>query len=105
MVTFDALYNKHNKSLNKFLATILNNPQDIEDISQETWMTILKQFNKYDQSKEFIPWLFEIAKNKAIDFLDSYQEQYEIPISNLGEEEYSEMNNILYSIYEEKYAD
>ncbi len=104
-MTYETLYNKYNKPLSKFLATILKNPQDAEDISQETWMAVFQRFNEYDQSEEFSPWLFEIGKNKAINFLKSYQEQYEIPISNLGEEEYSEMNNILYSIYEETYAD
>ena len=103
-MTYEVFYTKHNKSLNKFLATILKNPQDIEDISQETWTAVFQQFDKYDQSKEFYPWLIEIAKNLALDLRKSYQEQYEIPISNLGEEEYSDMNNILYSIYEETYA-
>ena len=105
MITFDTLHEKYSNPLNDFLATILKNPQDVEDISQETWMAVFQQSNQFDSINNFQAWIFEIGKHQANKLLDSYQEQFETPISDLGEEEYSEMNNILYSIYEEKYAD
>jgi len=103
-MTYEQLYNEHSESLLNFLSTMLKNKQDIEDISQDTWMSIYQQFDNYDQSRDFYPWMIEISKNLVYDMQKSFSKEYEIPISNLGEEEYSDINNILYSIYEDSDA-
>ena len=36
---------------------------DAEDLYQETWLKVLKNFSKYDSNQEFEPWLTRICVN------------------------------------------
>jgi RNA polymerase sigma factor (sigma-70 family) len=40
-----------------------------EDITQEVFIKIWKNLKKFDLSKNFSPWLFQIARNTSIDYL------------------------------------
>lgn len=46
----------------------VGNSADAEDVTQEAFVKIWKNIRKFDQKKKFKPWIFEIAKNTAIDF-------------------------------------
>ena len=39
------------------------NSYEAEDLYQETWLKVVKNFEKYDPSKEFEPWLTTICVN------------------------------------------
>lgn len=45
----------------------VGNAADAEDVTQETFVKIWKNIRKFDRKKKFKPWIFEIAKNTAID--------------------------------------
>jgi RNA polymerase sigma-70 factor (ECF subfamily) len=60
------------KYLNSIYGFIFKNVGDInsaEDITQEVFIRIWKNLKKFDQKKEFKPWIFQIAKNASIDYL------------------------------------
>jgi len=44
-----------------------------EDITQDTFLKAWRNLKKFDQQKNFKPWLFAIAKNTALDFLKKKQ--------------------------------
>ena len=39
------------------------NPFEADDLYQETWLKVIKNYEKYDKSKEFEPWLTKICVN------------------------------------------
>ncbi len=39
------------------------NEQEAKDLLQNTWLRVLRHFEKYDQNKKFEAWLFSILKN------------------------------------------
>jgi len=53
-----------------FVSRYINNSgQDSEDITQDVFVKVWKHIKRFDQSKSFKTWIFEIAKNTAIDFM------------------------------------
>ena len=58
-------------------------PADAEDITQEVFVKVWKNIKKFDQSKSFKPWIFQIAKNTSIDFL---RKKKSIPFSRFENE-------------------
>jgi len=48
---------------------MLNNAEDAEDISQETFISAYKSLHNFDTQRRFGPWIFRIANNLCIDFL------------------------------------
>ena len=45
------------------------NQQDAEDIAQEVFVKVWKNLKKFDASKPFQPWLYQITKNTCLDWL------------------------------------
>jgi RNA polymerase sigma-70 factor (ECF subfamily) len=44
---------------------MLGQRQDAEDAAQETFVRLLKNLSKWDQDRDFEPWLFTIAANRC----------------------------------------
>lgn len=55
-----------------------------EDITQEVFIKVWKNIKKFDQKKDFRPWIFKIAKNTAVDFL---RKKKAIPFSRFENEQ------------------
>jgi len=55
-----------------------------EDITQETFVKVWKNLNKFDKNKKFKTWLFQIAKNTCIDYL---RKKKSIPFSKFENED------------------
>ncbi|MFA5087376.1 MAG: RNA polymerase sigma factor [Candidatus Paceibacterota bacterium] len=64
----DFLIARYLKPIYGFAYSYCGNSAEAEDITQEAFVKIWKNIKKFDQKKKFKPWLFEIAKNTAIDF-------------------------------------
>lgn len=67
-----------------FVYKYARNREDAEDITQEIFIKVWKNLNKFDNDKKFRPWLYEIAKNTSLDFL---KKKKAIPFSHLDSEE------------------
>jgi RNA polymerase sigma-70 factor (ECF subfamily) len=48
---------------------MLGNPQDAEDILQETFIKVYKNLNKFDGRSSLSTWIYRIATNEALMFL------------------------------------
>ncbi len=44
---------------------MLDHRQDAEDVTQETFVRVLKNLNRWDPNREFLPWLLAIAANRC----------------------------------------
>ncbi|MCK9393905.1 MAG: RNA polymerase sigma factor [Candidatus Paceibacterota bacterium] len=55
-----------------------------EDITQESFVKAWKNLNKFDRSKKFKTWMFQIAKNTCIDYL---RKRKSIPFSRFENED------------------
>jgi RNA polymerase sigma-70 factor (ECF subfamily) len=66
---FSILVKRHMQSIYNFSMRIAGNPQNAEDITQETFLKVWRNIKKYRPEQSFRSWIFTIAHNTAIDFL------------------------------------
>jgi RNA polymerase sigma-70 factor (ECF subfamily) len=68
---WDALFDLHYAAAGRFVFQLSSDftPEDVEEICQETFLTIIKSLHTFQRNSAFQTWLFRIAANKAHDYL------------------------------------
>jgi RNA polymerase sigma-70 factor (ECF subfamily) len=66
---FQALYDRHQRSVFTFLLRYLGDRRMAEDLLQETFLRVFSHRERYRPTAAFKTWLFTIARNLAIDQL------------------------------------
>jgi RNA polymerase sigma-70 factor (ECF subfamily) len=74
---------KYLKLIYSFVYNNVGNAENAEDITQEVFVKVWKNLKKFDQTKDFKPWIFQIAKNTSIDYL---RKKKSIPFSRFENE-------------------
>jgi len=72
------LIGRYLKPIYGFVYKYTNLLNEAEDITQEVFVKVWRNLKKFDQNKSFKTWIFQIAKNTAIDFL---RQKKNIPFS------------------------
>ncbi|HTD86685.1 MAG TPA: sigma-70 family RNA polymerase sigma factor [Candidatus Binatia bacterium] len=69
---WDELFTRHYAAAGRFVFQLGHNftREDVEEICQETFLTVIKHLNSFERSCQFQTWLFRIAANKARDYRD-----------------------------------
>jgi RNA polymerase sigma-70 factor (ECF subfamily) len=81
--SLEILIERYLKMIYSFVYKNVGSQADAEDITQEVFVKIWKNIKKFDQTKNFKPWIFQIAKNSSIDFL---RKKKSIPFSKFENE-------------------
>jgi RNA polymerase sigma-70 factor (ECF subfamily) len=63
----EALIERYQYRLFRYLISLTGNRQDASDMFQETWIRILERGHQYNGKWKFESWLFTIARNLVID--------------------------------------
>jgi RNA polymerase sigma-70 factor (ECF subfamily) len=82
--SLEILFRRYLRSIYSFAYRYIGNPQGADDITQETFVKVWKNINRFDLKKSFKTWIFEIAKNTSIDFL---KKKKLLPLSEIENEE------------------
>jgi RNA polymerase sigma-70 factor, ECF subfamily len=69
---WDELFTRHYAAAGRFVFQLGHNftREDVEEICQETFLTVVKHLNTFERNCQFQTWLFRIAANKARDYRD-----------------------------------
>src|SRR5690606_39891788 len=67
VAAFQALYDRHEQPLWRFLLRLARNRADAEELMQETWFAVTREAPRFRPDGRFAPWLYSIARNRAID--------------------------------------
>ncbi|WP_170007510.1 RNA polymerase sigma factor SigX [Bacillus fonticola] len=65
---FERLYETYHQDLFQFLFYLVKNREHAEDLSQEVYVRVLKNYSSFEGKSSEKTWLFSIAKHVAIDF-------------------------------------
>jgi RNA polymerase sigma-70 factor (ECF subfamily) len=84
---FSLLFHRYNPFISRILYHIVRNQQDMEDLTISTWTKAWQSLERLKDGSKFKPWLTEIARNEALDYLrrkrrrgDGMSEEDEDPI-------------------------
>jgi len=66
---FQALYQRHNNSLYRYLLRLCKHPDTAEDLYQEVWSKIIKSRQQYRPTAKFSTFLYRVAHNCFIDHI------------------------------------
>jgi len=92
---FDELVHRYERELYNYLYRYLGNSANAEDVFQKTFLAVLRDCNKFDASREFRPWLYKIATNKAIDHQRKAKQFRVISQVENDSDAYSIVNNVV----------
>ena len=83
-------YRRHNKAIQGFLYYKFKTGEETEDLSQETFFKVFRNFDKYEnlRSATFKTWIYQIAKNTALDLFR--RNQTKSKLLERGREKYLE---------------
>ncbi len=82
--SLEILIAKYLKIIYGFIYGYVNDQAIAQDITQETFIKVWKNIQKFDKEKKFKSWIFAIAKNTALDYL---KRKNAIPFSVFENEE------------------
>ena len=78
---FDALFGRHGAALQRYLWRLLGDRALVEDITQATFLSLVRARARFRPGARFRPWLYAIATNAARDHLRHPRE----PLTPTGE--------------------
>lgn len=81
--SFNIIVNKYELPILRFVYNIIKNKETAEDITQEVFITLYNKLYMYKKEYKFSNWIFQIAKNKCIDYMRKYKRVYESNIEDL----------------------
>jgi RNA polymerase sigma-70 factor (ECF subfamily) len=64
---FGILVKRHTNHIFNFIHQYLPQKENAEDATQDTFLKTWKYISKFNQGQRFLPWLFTIARNTALD--------------------------------------
>lgn len=80
----EVLINRYIDHIYNFIFRYVWDRGRAEDLTQDTFIKVWKNLDKFDSERKFKTWLFQIARNTALDFL---RKKRSINFSELEEEE------------------
>lgn len=66
-----ALVDTHAPALIGYIARLVKDMHEAEDIAQETFIRAFDHLDRFDPHRPFHPWLFRIGRNLALNYLSS----------------------------------
>ena len=72
---FRALVERHSRAVYRLAHRMTGNPQDAEDVVQDTFLKAYKQLGRFESRANFGTWLHRIAVNCSIDVIRARKHQ------------------------------
>ena len=72
---FRVLVDRHSRSIFRVIYRMTGNQQDTEEIVQETVLRAYKSLARFELRANFSTWLYRIAVNRTLDFLNARKKQ------------------------------
>ncbi len=66
---FDALFQRYARPVHGFLSRLVKSPEHAEDLTQATFLSLVRARGRFQKGAPFRPWLYAIAANAAKDHL------------------------------------
>lgn len=82
MQSFEELMYQYEKKVYNVALRVFKNPEDAKDISQDVFIKIYKNLDKFDNKSSFSTWIYRITTNTCIDELRKRKGKETVSIDN-----------------------
>ena len=72
---FDALFDRHGERVRRYLSRVCGDGAVAEDLTQATFLSVVRARGYFRAGARFKPWLYAIAMNAARDFRRRHKEE------------------------------
>ena len=62
-LVFEKYIEQYSERLSRLCCNLCRNYADADDLFQDTWFKAMKNFDKYDKTRDFGKWLFAVCVN------------------------------------------
>jgi RNA polymerase sigma-70 factor, ECF subfamily len=83
---FLSLFLRSEREIYRYVAALVPNIADAEDIVQQTALSLWEKFDAYDSAQPFTPWACRFALNKAKQWIERHQRWQTLLAHGLAEE-------------------
>lgn len=83
--SFNILVNKYELSIIRFVYNTIRDREAAEDITQEVFITLYNKLYTFKKEYKFSNWLFQVARNKCIDYVRKYKRVYEANVEEIND--------------------
>lgn len=83
--SFNILVNKYELNVLRFVYNTLRDREASEDITQEVFIAVYNKLYTFNKNYKFSNWLFQIARNRCIDYIRKYKRVYEANVEDMVE--------------------
>ncbi len=95
---FSSLYQRYVEPVFYYLFSRVGNAQEAEDLTAQTFLTAFETFHQLRDETRFAPWLFTIARNKAMDyFRHNHHQMVSLDQEDLPSQESDLLSNVIQS--------
>src|SRR4051812_33561485 len=70
---FLSLFLRSEREVFRYVAALIPNVSDVEDIVQQTALALWEKFDSYDPTQPFTPWACRFALNKTRQWIERHQ--------------------------------
>ncbi|WP_258541133.1 RNA polymerase sigma factor [Parvicella tangerina] len=68
-MNFDKIYQEHKDLVYNLALKYLQNIEDAEEVTQDVFVSIFKNYDTFNQDAEMTTWVYRITINKSLDFI------------------------------------
>lgn len=72
---YTILLKRHQQRVYYQIKRMLNNHMDADDVAQKVWIKVWNKLDGFKMESEFSTWLFRIAYNETLNFIQKQQKQ------------------------------
>lgn len=80
--SFEALLDKYELIILKFIYSMIRDKETAEDITQDVFITVYNKLDTFDSRYKFSNWIMRIARNKCIDYIRKIKKSKELNIED-----------------------
>ncbi len=84
-LAFHTLVNKYQERLYWHIRKIVMNHDDADDVLQNTFVKVWKSIDKFREESSLYTWLYRIATNESISFINSNKRRSFMPMNDASE--------------------
>ena len=80
--SFNIIIYKYEASIFRFILTMTKDPEETKDLTQDVFITAYNKLYTYKGQSKLSSWLYQIARNKSLDYLRKNKKNIQLSIEN-----------------------